>query len=94
MSVSVQEYYDYLLTFGHPGPDLMRHVQELPESLGTDMAIELYKPTVAKIPLFYGVKTVFLEHLTRGLSLCVFLKGALEPLQEVTIVAPWRFSEQ
>lgn len=75
--VKLQDYYDYLLCFGHPGPDLMRHVQELPPSLGTDMATELYKNSVARIPLFYGVKTAFLESLIRGLNLCVFLKGAL-----------------
>lgn len=74
--VFLQDYYDYLQSFGHPGPDLMRHVQDLPISLGTDMTTELYKPTVAKIPLFRGVTSSFLESITRGLNLCVFLKGA------------------
>lgn len=71
----MQDYYDYLQTFGHPGPDLMRHVQDLPATLGADMTTELYAPTVAKIPLFYGVKIAFLENIIRGLNLCVFLKG-------------------
>lgn len=78
VSFCLQDYYDYLQSFGHPGPDLMRHVHDLPSTLGTDMATELYRPTISKIPLFYGVKTAFLESIVRGLNLCVYLKGTCE----------------
>jgi hypothetical protein len=72
---SMQDYYEYLQCYSHPGPDLMRHIHDLPTPLGTDMTIELYKPTLAKVPLFVGAKHSFIEYLARGLSLAVYLKG-------------------
>jgi hypothetical protein len=71
----LQDYYDYLQSLVHPGPDLMCYVQDLPSSLCNAVATSLYKPAVSQIPLFLGVKPAFLERLTRGLNLAVYLKG-------------------
>lgn len=75
MSDMLQEYYDFLQTYSHPGPDLMQHISTLPTPLTIEMTRELYSPTLAKIPLFNGVQPAFLESLARGLILCVFLAG-------------------
>lgn len=72
----LQEYYDFLQSYSHPGPDLMHLISTLPTPLSIEMARELYSPTLAKIPLFNGVQPVFLESLARGLLLYVFLAGA------------------
>lgn len=72
-----QEYYDFLQTYSHPGPDLMHLISTLPAPLTIEMTRELYSPTLAKIPLFNGVQPAFLESLARGLVLCVYLAGPI-----------------
>lgn len=72
----MQEYYDFLQTFSHPGPDLTEYMRELPMPLRQDLSLELFEGHLQQVELFHGVHSYFLHWLCCDLQMQVFLAGA------------------
>ena len=45
----INQYFDYLTTYSHPGPDGMALISQLPSSMFQDIAIWMYKDLVTKV---------------------------------------------
>lgn len=71
----VQEYYDFLQTYTHPGSDLAEYLRELPSTLRNDMSAELFAPHLERVQLFDGVQTYFIHWLCNELQMQVYLAG-------------------
>lgn len=76
----LQEYYDFLQAYTHPGPDLSAYIGELPQSLGDDMNMELYAEFLWKVDLFKGVLPSFYQRLGREMQMRVYLAGIFHAL--------------
>ncbi|PNW70128.1 hypothetical protein CHLRE_17g706900v5 [Chlamydomonas reinhardtii] len=69
----IDQYFDYLTTYSHPGPDGMALISQLPSSMFQDIAIWMYKDLVTKVPLFKECEPAFIAQLVIRLRLAVFL---------------------
>mmetsp|Transcript_24891 Transcript_24891/g.69399 ORF Transcript_24891/g.69399 Transcript_24891/m.69399 type:complete len:684 (+) Transcript_24891:286-2337(+) len=71
----VQEYFDYLATFSHPGPEGMRVLGELPTSLYEDICALLHVRVIRKVPPFKDCEEPFIMQLVTRLSPAVYMPG-------------------
>ncbi|GFR48528.1 hypothetical protein Agub_g10423 [Astrephomene gubernaculifera] len=69
----IDQYFDYLTTYSHPGPDGMALISQLPSSMFQDIAIWMYRDLVTKVPLFKECEPAFIAQLVIRLRLAVFL---------------------
>lgn len=75
MALELQEYYDYMSSYGHPGPELMNFLSELPNAMFQDMTSGLYKKNILAVTMFAGTEELFVESLCGRLRMTVFLSG-------------------
>lgn len=77
ISDRVQEYYEYLANFSHPGPDGMKYLQDLPSSLYEDVSMYLHGDRVRMIPLFASVEDAFVTSLVTRLHHAVYMPSEI-----------------
>lgn len=73
----VQEYFDYLASFAHPGPDGMNFLSDLPNSLFEDISMYLHGERVRAVPLFANVEDAFITSLVTRLRHAVFMPSEI-----------------
>eukprot|EP00873_Tetraselmis_striata_P036314 jgi/Tetstr1/456578/TSEL_043296.t1 len=71
----VQEYFDYLSTFSHPGPEGMHVLSELPTSLYEDICALLHVRAIRKVPPFKNCEEPFIMQLVVKLKASVYMPG-------------------
>ncbi|GMH39832.1 hypothetical protein BSKO_07736 [Bryopsis sp. KO-2023] len=69
----IQEYFDYLSKYAHPGPEGMALLSELPRSLFEDVSMWLYRDQLTGIPLFKGCEANFITQLATRVHLEVYM---------------------
>ncbi|CAG9460829.1 unnamed protein product [Pedinophyceae sp. YPF-701] len=73
----VQEYFDYLTTYAHPGPDGINFLMELPWSLYEDIAMHLHGHRVRQVTLFASCEDAFITHLVTKLKNAVYMPSEI-----------------
>eukprot|EP00198_Chlamydomonas_reinhardtii_P010491 XP_001699828.1 predicted protein [Chlamydomonas reinhardtii] len=71
----VAEYYDFLISNDHPGPEADGFINELPRGLVQDIKWALYAGAFHGLPLFGGCNEAFMAALQARLTLAAYTPG-------------------
>lgn len=69
----IQEYYDYLAQYSHPGPEGMSYLSDLPTPLFLDITTHMYKEKLSHVPLFQDCEEAFMDQLVLKLRHAVYM---------------------
>ncbi|EFJ50501.1 hypothetical protein VOLCADRAFT_88913 [Volvox carteri f. nagariensis] len=75
MRVRVDEYYDFMAQFDHPGPDGVSLLSELPAALHAEVLSSVFERMLVKVQLFAYCERPFLWRLAQRLRLSLYMPG-------------------
>ncbi|GLC33901.1 hypothetical protein PLESTM_000131800 [Pleodorina starrii] len=75
MRIRVDEYYNFMARFDHPGPDGVSLLNELPAALHAEVLSSVFERMLVKVQLFAYCERPFLWRLAQKLRLSLFMPG-------------------